>query len=83
MDPKLIIDHTERSLARADQGIASLIEDIQSAVASWTPDRVYSHLGGPINVASRISELAVATARRDELRDQLELLRVAYTPKEA
>lgn len=83
MDPKLIIDYTERSLTRADQDIARLIEDIQSAVASWTPDRIYSHLGGPINVVSRISELAVATARRDELRDRLELLKDDYTFEES
>lgn len=75
MDLKHIIDYTERSLSRADQDIARLVEDIQSAVASWTPDRVYSHLGGPINIASRISELAVATARRDELRERIELLK--------
>lgn len=82
MDPKIVIDQTERSLAQVDRTVTSLLDDVQSAVASWTTDRVYSHLGGPLNVASRVSELAVAVARRDELRDQLQLLKAVYKPEE-
>lgn len=79
MDPQLIIRNTKSNLTDAETTVARLVGHIQSAVASWTPDNVYSVRGGPVNVAALIAELSAATARRDTLRESLMKLRAAHS----